>query len=579
MFEGRYEQQQRQMAAYQATSGERRSKVEELHTLVCEHLRGANVPSYLVESVQNSLRKASQNPKFDSRLLQEFFLLSPRPRNEYAEPSAKTAQADTTVASGSCPTRRNWWLATLGAFFLCMVFGPCVTYSEWYIDELFAAVRNADARGETSFRELLKHDFWGNSLQGGWTHKSYRPLVVLSYAAQCWLNSWDFRPQPLRAFNVAIHACNSALLVFLLRRLNVAAFPAFLAAGFFAVHPVHAENVIYLVGRADAMATFCWLVACLCWQPPRRQRRLVSHALRIFLVSALAVLGGFCKESGFCVLLHLAVMELLGPRPLSGAVPLVSVFGLIFLGRNWITSGTSAGFSFVDTPVQYRNDPLLRLATYLYFHAKYAQLMVFPWTLSWDYSYDALPDLAASWQDVRVLSILAAYLGISALAAWAFAMRKRLVLIGLSNIIIPFVPASNLFFVVGVTVGERLLYPCNVGLAILIGTFGTRSTSREALKRMTTPTGKSPKDTSFDSSASFHGPAIFKALLLGMLAVFTWLARVRTCQWASRELLFAADAQSYPRSTKARHQLGIFSSNSQLHNTKNPIFLDQISTF
>ena len=31
--------------------------------------------------------------------------------------------------------------------------------------------------------------------------------------------------------------------------------------------------------------------------------------------------------------------------------------------------------------------------------------------------------------------------------------------------VIPFIPASNLLFLVGTTVGERLLYPCTVGWA------------------------------------------------------------------------------------------------------------------
>ena len=164
-----------------------------------------------------------------------------------------------------------------------------------------------------------------------------------------------------------------------------------------------------------------------------------------------------------------------------------------------------------------------------YFHAKYAQLMVWPWTLSWDYSYNALPDLSSTWRDLRVLAILMTYLGLSALASWTISQRKRRVLIGLSNIIIPFVPASNLFFVVGVTVGERLLYPCNVGAALVLA-------------------GSFPK-----SSRSKGG---FGVLAATLLVTFTWLGALRTYQWSSRELLFGADAKSYPQSTKNRHQFG-----------------------
>eukprot|EP00438_Fugacium_kawagutii_P022016 Skav200852 [mRNA] locus=scaffold2484:74196:91601:+ [translate_table: standard] len=69
----------------------------------------------------------------------------------------------------------------------CFLYAPCVTYSEWYIDELFAVLRNEDARGETSLAQVFSNDFWGNPLWGqSWTHKSYRPLAVLSFA-------WQFR--------------------------------------------------------------------------------------------------------------------------------------------------------------------------------------------------------------------------------------------------------------------------------------------------------------------------------------------------------------------------------------------------
>merc|ERR1712012_100572 len=79
-----------------------------------------------------------------------------------------------------------FWLSPL---LCCCVYLPCITYSEWYIDELFAVLRNADARGETSLRKVFTNDFWGNPLGGGassWTHKSYRPFSVLSFA-------WQFR--------------------------------------------------------------------------------------------------------------------------------------------------------------------------------------------------------------------------------------------------------------------------------------------------------------------------------------------------------------------------------------------------
>ena len=510
----------------------------ELHELILQHLRSAEVPSPVLDSVCQRLAGADRAGRQLQSSLLERFVQTPGKRGPPKGASTQPARNATNAANET--GRRSWMLAAAGTFLLSMVFAPCVTYSEWYIDELFAAVRNADARGETPLRDILQHDFWGNSLAGGWTHKSYRPLVVLSFVLQYWMNSWNFRPQPLRAFNVALHSLNSLLLLFLMRQLRFTPRMAFLAAGAFAVHPVHAENVIYLVGRADSMSACCWLLACSVWLAGRSLQGTLAYCIRTCLVVLLALVSGFCKESGFCVLLQLAVMELLGKYPFRRAGMLIIIFTAVFGCRSWITQGTSAGFSFVDTPVQYRSDPWLRAFTYLYFHAKYAQLMLWPWTLSWDYSYNALPDLASTWRDLRVLAILPAYLGICAVASWGFSKRCRPILIGLSNVIIPFVPASNLFFLVGVTVGERLLYPCNIGAALVAAALGTNFERRIVHQTKASATLKH----------WFVGG--------GFLAVFLWLAALRTYQWSSRELLFAADAASYPQSTKHRHQLGTF---------------------
>ena len=101
-----------------------------------------------------------------------------------------------------------------------LIFLPCLTYSEWYIDELFAVLRNADARGETPLAELFRNDFWGNPLlaANSWTHKSYRPLAVLSFAGQFKLLGDVYRPEPLRAFNVAVHTTISIMVAQFLHR-------------------------------------------------------------------------------------------------------------------------------------------------------------------------------------------------------------------------------------------------------------------------------------------------------------------------------------------------------------------------
>lgn len=113
-------------------------------------------------------------------------------------------------------------------------------------------------------------------------------------------------------------------------------------------------------------------------------------------------------------------------------------------------------------------------------------------------------------------------------------------LLGIQNAIVPFVPASNLFFTVGVTVGERLLYPSTVGAAIGIASLGTTLDVSASGKHKTS------------SVYRRWGPCV---LGYALLAVYLSRCGTRVHQWRSSAALFAADAAAWPRSLKAQHQL------------------------
>merc|ERR1712037_828662 len=48
-------------------------------------------------------------------------------------------------------------------------------------DDIPAIVRNPDVQGRTGFISLFKNDFWGKAMSEKTSHKSYRPLTVLTY--------------------------------------------------------------------------------------------------------------------------------------------------------------------------------------------------------------------------------------------------------------------------------------------------------------------------------------------------------------------------------------------------------------
>ena len=48
-------------------------------------------------------------------------------------------------------------------------------------DDVMALVKNPDVRGNTPVWRLLQNDFWGKPMWDNSSHKSYRPLTVLSF--------------------------------------------------------------------------------------------------------------------------------------------------------------------------------------------------------------------------------------------------------------------------------------------------------------------------------------------------------------------------------------------------------------
>ena len=315
----------------------------------------------------------------------------------------------------------------------------------------------------------------------------------------------------------------------------------------FTAHPIKTENIVYLVGRADVMATFFFMLTvrmylCLKSGPGGRPlQRSSTSALVLFAVLILSAIGGLCKEPAFTTPLILIIVEvLLVPCSYVRVAVLAASFGVIYGVRSWFVSGTSVGFSYVDTPIQYQGALLTRTLSYLNVHAVYGQLLVLPWNQCWDYSYDAVP-MVKTWDDMRLMQVLAAYLALVGLGHWGLctwvksgrrgAPGAAAAVIGVGTIIFMFLPASNLFFKVGTVVGERLLYPCTVGFAFVVAGVGQRASLVRRWRGM-----------------------LFFFLMLALLVAYVTNSSIRTWHWSTKNILFKKDVDAWPRSVKTLHQ-------------------------
>lgn len=132
-----------------------------------------------------------------------------------------------------------------------------------------AIVNNPDVTRAAPLTDIWTNDFWGTPIGSSSSHGSYRPLCVASFRLNHWTGGLD--PKGYHAANVLLHCAVTYLVYAVYRTLMPGRRPA-AAAAVFAVHPVHAEAVAGVVGRADLLACLFYLAAFLCYAAHVRHR-------------------------------------------------------------------------------------------------------------------------------------------------------------------------------------------------------------------------------------------------------------------------------------------------------------------
>lgn len=137
------------------------------------------------------------------------------------------------------------------AAFICF-WNSC--NGDFVFDDSEAVIGNKDVNPQNPLRDLFIHDFWGGKLASNESHKSYRPLTILTFRWNFWL-AGGLKPWGFHFVNVVLHAVNCVLLlpVFSVvfadaEMINkgwkfMAPKASFLCALLFAVHPIHSESV------------------------------------------------------------------------------------------------------------------------------------------------------------------------------------------------------------------------------------------------------------------------------------------------------------------------------------------------
>ncbi len=394
----------------------------------------------------------------------------------------------------------------------------------------------------------------------------YRPLTVLTFLLDALGGISPFR---FHLTNVLLHVSCSLLAWLLCRRAGLSGFAAGFAGLLFAAHPIHAEVAAGVTfGRSDLLAGGFLLAGMLLYMQSSGSRTAYLMALVAFFCGLLS------KESALALLGLVVVYDLmvgmegvkgenasdgdgarrgLAPAGLAGSagepgkkrvfnrildvcrarwpwwLGFACVFALCLVVRD-----AAAGLGFAPGGMTELVNPLygtsletrILTAGRIFWH--YISLLVLPWRLSVDYSYNAIP-VAASLLEPGVIAGLALALG--GLGLWARSLIRwpRLFFCG-ALFWVPYFGVSQTVVLLNSMVQERFLYIPALGAFALAGIGAERLFRR-------------------------FGLAVVVAMGLVCLG---YAARtvVRNNDWRDDFSLFSSAASAYPQSAKMHHAVG-----------------------
>ena len=417
----------------------------------------------------------------------------------------------------------------LGILLLCYALFLNSLLNDFSFDDHLAIVNNRDVdAGSTRVLDLWRHDCWGKELDRIDSHRSYRPLLILLF--RLIRSHYGLEPRIFRIVSISCHAITSLLVYILAALLMEDVAMAFFSALLFVAHPVHVEAVVSVVNLAEPLS--CALLTSafiLYWISTRFH--LKNYVNRILLTTVAVPLSFLCiigallvKETGVTItgtIIASSILTLISN--MARAKPLWPVC------RSWLASHgvwvcmslvilvlyvalriAIIAFNPVEVAMTEGILPLLvrtinavqseevrrsvflerselirraenpfaalvgteKLLSMAYLHFRYLALLLWPYPLSAEYSFDCIPKVSEV-SDLRNLQSLATYCSILLALGIGLGgilrpeikpegtrntLNAEIFLILLGWLVISFVPASGVFLKLGTLLAERLLY-------------------------------------------------------------------------------------------------------------------------
>jgi tetratricopeptide (TPR) repeat protein len=445
------------------------------------------------------------------------------------------------LGEGRTPRAWSWPVAAVVAALAVAVYANSLGGALMF-DDVNAIVRNERVRRGDPVAIFREPSWWTEGFGRGW-----RPVTSVTFAANHALHG--LAPAGYHVANVLLHAAVSVLVLAVLARVTGAPLAAALAALLFAAHPVHTEAVASVVGRAELLAAGGFFLA---WLFFLRADDAAGGARRRLLEAAGALAffaGALAKENALALLPVLVLADVLFPRRGGSAAEavrrhapryalLAGVAVLFMVLRRIVIGADPPGIEVLDNPLVVL--PLgVRLLTAVEVAGLYGLRLLFPLWLSADYSHAQIAPVRSP-LDSAFLAALVLVLLVVAGLVWAW-RRAPVAAFALGFLVLTFAMVSNLVFLIGTIMAERLIYLPSAGFCLLAGAL------------LASLAGAPPGAPVALARLAAARVALPLAVVLALYAARTW---TRNQVWRDPLVFFTAMVEDAPRSARSQRELG-----------------------
>lgn len=454
-----------------------------------------------------------------------------------SKPNVVTPSKKNPKTTGRDPIS-SFWLKVIMAALILFLYGRTIGYEFVLDDGLIIENNPVVQKGAAGIFETFS--------QGSVTHfkgsnfQIYRPAFISFLCVENQI--FGISPAGFHFLNVAMYW----LLAVLIFRLLTLIFPSLhfyyraLITVLFIIHPIHTEVVANVKSQDELLATLGCVMALYYFI---RRTDAGAGRGRYLIFSLLGfLLALFSKESSFAfvAIFPLSIFLFRG-RPILGSLKeslyYFAAAGFFLFVRHLAISDINIPYetSAMENVLYAAKTPSELLGTKMEIAFYYLRMMVFPYPMSWDYSFNQIPVVTMA-HAIPILSLLL-YAAIGFLFFWNI-RKQPAVSFAIAFFVALSVPTASLFFPNGTTFADRFLFMPSLGFIMALVYIAASSL------------GFDLRDPS---------PAVKKVIMLTVVVLLlpcSWLTISRAADWKDNFAVFSSGARNSPNSSRTNEGLG-----------------------